>query len=270
MPNDIAKTAYYTLGVRAWDASQARPICGDRYAATLMDDVAQDVWKQFADARRPNVSNATRHAIIDGMLGEVVATNPSAKVVVIGAGFETRAFRLKGGRWIEVDQPEIIAIKDSRLPASGATNPLVRIPIEFWTGSLDEKLRPHAGPETTQVVLEGVLMYLTQAERARLVSTLATLFPNHVVTCDLMRKSFFEAYSRPLHEKLAGLGAHFNELSETPEQLFLQSGYRPLGSTSIALHAAKLGHLEAPPFMVRWLLGKLRDGFAVHRFERGG
>ena len=33
MQNPISRTAYYTLGVRAWDAAQPKPMCGDSLAA---------------------------------------------------------------------------------------------------------------------------------------------------------------------------------------------------------------------------------------------
>ena len=116
--NPISKTAYYTLSVRAWDAALPKPVCGDTFARHFMNEEAQKIWQEFKDDLRPNASNASRHAIIDSQLRDALNNAPDSLVVIIGAGFDTRAFRIKGGNWIEVDEPPIIGHKESTLPAS--------------------------------------------------------------------------------------------------------------------------------------------------------
>ena len=76
--NPISKTAYYTLGVRAWDAAQPKPVCGDTFAKVFMNDDAQKVWHEFKDYLRPNASNASRHAIIDSQLAEGLRDAPDS------------------------------------------------------------------------------------------------------------------------------------------------------------------------------------------------
>lgn len=167
LTNPISRTAYYTLGVRAHDASLPKPLCGDSLAASFMNAEAESVWDQFKDFSKPNASNATRHAIIDEHLSTELAADPKARVVVVGAGFDTRAFRLKGGHWIEVDEPAIITYKEARLPAASAPNPLTRVPISFSHESLTERLAAHSGKETTHVVIEGVLAVFLRGLRPR-------------------------------------------------------------------------------------------------------
>ena len=192
MQNPISRTAYYTLGVRAWDAKQPKPLCGDSFASAFMNAEAEQIWGQFKDLQKPNSANAARHGIIDEHLSMELAADPTAQVIVIGAGFDTRAFRLTGGRWVEVDEPSIITCKETRLPAAGAPNPLTRVPIAFAHESIVERLAAHSGKDTTHVVVEGVLMYLTHAEHRELLQSLQQLFPRHFIYCDLMRQSFFE------------------------------------------------------------------------------
>ena len=231
-----------------------------------MNAEAESIWEQFKDFPRPNAGNATRHAIIDEHLRTELAADPKARVVVIGAGFDTRAFRLRGGQWIEVDEPAIITYKESRLPAGSAPNPLTRVPIVFSHESLTERLAPFAGQEPTHVVIEGVLMYLTQAQRRELLESLRNLFPRHFVYCDLMRQSFFERYGRDLHQKIVALGTGFSDMSGTPEQLFIDAGYRPLARTSVALRAAELGGFGVSAFVIRWCLGTRRRGYCIWKF----
>ena len=267
MSNPISRTAYYTLGVRAWDASQPKPVCGDSFAKNFMNEEAQNVWREFKDLLMPNASNAARHAIIDTYLRDALSVASDSQIVIIGAGFDTRAFRIKGGAWIEVDELAIITYKESRLAASKAHNTLTRISIDFATDSLSDRLTPFKKPGTAHIIIEGVLMYLTHEQRRRLISDLKNLFPKHIIYCDLMRQSFFEKYGRPIHEKIIALGASFKDMSEHPENLFLDNGYKMLSCVSIPLYAARNARIGIPPFVIRYFLKTLRDGYQICRFE---
>lgn len=267
MENRSWRTAYYTLGVRAWATALPRPLCTDTLASALMDAEAERIWQDFKEFYRPNVSNAVRHAIIDEHLSAELALRPDAPVFIIGAGFDTRGFRLRGGQWVEIDDPAILSRKEARLPAASAPNPLTRVPVDFSRDALITTLTAFATREPVHVVIEGVLMYLTEVQRGALLAALRSVFPRHVVYCELMTRSFFERYSRELHEKLVALGASFRDMSDTPETLFTNAGYRSLGHTSILLRAAEQAALGVPPFLVRWILWGLRDGYRVWRFE---
>jgi len=268
MPNPISRTAYYTLGVRAADAASRKPIGRDTYAHVFMNDEAQRVWQEFRSFTKPNGSNAARHVMIDDHLQKALDSDPQAPLVIIGAGFDTRAFRLKGGRWFEFDEPEILGYKESRLPAASAPNPLQRISVEFAKGELAGKLAVVPAAPHAHVVLEGVLMYLTVAQRQELLRLLTDRFPHHTVYCDLMRKSFFETYSRDIHVKIAGMGATFADMVEQPEQAFRDAGYRLQSLESITLYSFERGNLGVPAFVVKWLMPSLRDGYVLGVFTR--
>jgi methyltransferase (TIGR00027 family) len=270
MANAVSKTAYYTLGVRVTDAASPRPICGDSYAARFMDEEAQRVWKLFKGFKPSVATNATRHRIIDDLVQEELARRKDARVVVIGSGFDTRAFRLNGGRWLEVDEPAIISVKNERLPAESAKNPLERVAIEFSRESLVTRLAPYKEVERTHVIVEGVLMYLTHAQRRQLLQSLRELFPAHVLYCDLMTRTFLERYSRGVHERLKSLGASFTDMTDKPEALFLEEGYTPRSSTSIVVRAGALGGPSAmiwPVYVACKLLPSAQRGFQVWKFE---
>jgi methyltransferase (TIGR00027 family) len=269
MKNPVSRTAYYTLGLRAWDATLPTPACGDSYAKLFMNEEAQKVWEEFRNFEIPNSSNASRHAIIDKQLQDALAAAPTALVVIIGAGFDTRAFRLKGGNWVEVDEAAIISLKESVLPSPKAPNSLRRISIDFSSELLTEKINSLSTEDVTHVIIEGVLMYLSQSSRETLVKDLKKLFPNHIVYCDLMRRSFFEKYSSKLHEKIVALGATFTELKEHPEELFLQKGYSAISSTSIPLYASEYGNVKVPAFVIRYFLKTLKNGYCIWRFRTG-
>ena len=268
MANPISRTAYYTLGVRAADAAAARPICGDTFAQRFMNADAQRVWEEFKSFTPPNGSNAGRHAMIDAHLRRELDEDAGATVVIIGAGFDTRAFRLTGGRWFEFDEPEILTYKEERLPAATAPNPLVRVPVDFVRESLADKLAMVGQPSNVHVVIEGVLMYLTREQKSALLQTLHARFPRHTLYCDLMRKRFFEKYSRPIHVKIVGMGATFTDLVEEPERLFIEAGYSMAGLESIPWYSVTHGDIGIPAFFVRFMR-TLRNGYLIGVFRRG-
>jgi methyltransferase (TIGR00027 family) len=268
MPNPISRTAYYPLVVRAMDAASQRPIGRDTYAHVFMNEDAQRIWEEFKSFKAPNGSNAARHVMIDDHLQRGLNTDPAAPVVIIGAGFDTRAFRLKGGRWFEFDEPEILTYKESRLPAATAPNLLQRIEVNFAKGELAGKLAVVPAAAHTHVIIEGVFMYLTISQRRELLDTLAARFPHHTLYCDLMSKAFFETYSRKLHLKIAGMGATFVDMVEHPERAFIDAGYKMRSLESVPLYSAEHGDIGVPTFMVKWVMRGLRDGYVLGVFER--
>jgi methyltransferase (TIGR00027 family) len=268
MANPISRTAYYTLGVRAADAASPRPVLADNFAQRFMNEDAKAVWEEFKSFTPPNVSNAARHAMIDTHLRRAIAADPRATIVIIGAGFDTRAFRLQGGTWFEVDEPEILTYKESRLPAAEAPNSLTRIPIHFSSESLADKLATITAPSSVHVVIEGVLMYLTRDQRVSLLQTVTSRFPHHTLYCDLMRREFFERYSREIHEKIVGMGTTFTELEDMPEQLFTEHGYTMIDRASVPLHAVKYGDAGIPGFLVRYFMRTLREGYVIAVFRK--
>jgi len=267
MANAISKTAYYTLGARVADMARRQPICGDSYASRFVDEEATRIWERFKGFRNPNAGNASRHRIIDELVQAELSQQRQARVVVIGAGFDTRAYRLDGGRWLEVDEPVIIEHKNARLPAESAKNPLERVAIEFGTESLAARLAPFQQTQRTHLIIEGVFMYLTHAQRQQLLGALRQLFPNHALYCDLMTKSFNETFGRKLHDAIVALGTSFQDMTDEPQALFLSEGYRAAASTSITLHAAERGALNVPAFLVRMRRSAL-EGYRIWKFER--
>jgi len=142
------------------DAERSEPICGDNYARTFMNEDGLRILEAFKDETGPNASNVARHRIIDDFLRQELLADPGLFVVIIGAGFDSRAFRLEGGTWVELDEPQVIAYKNERLPASNCKNELHRIPVDFSSDSLEEKLSPFSGRSPVAVVVEGVFLYL--------------------------------------------------------------------------------------------------------------
>jgi methyltransferase (TIGR00027 family) len=263
----IANTAYYCCGARAADARSANPVCGDHLAERFMDAKAQTVFQRFADLKAPNASNAARHRIIDDLLRERLRTQPELPIVVLGAGFDTRSFRLTGGRWLELDQAAIITLKEAKLPAAESPNPLQRVSIDFASEQLSTKLADWAGTRSAVVVMEGVSMYLSPEQLRATTQTLQRLLPGHTLLCDLIDATFMRRYSRALREVIRELGGEFAAPHGDPGALVESLGYRRHAAYSVVGRAVEHGSLYMPRWLLNSLFRALRDGYRVYAFE---
>lgn len=252
------------------DAESDAPVCGDTYAEAFMNEEGLRILEAFKDETSPNASNVARHRIIDDILRRELQSDHGLLVVIIGAGFDSRAYRLEGGAWVELDEPQVISYKDERLPASTCSNELRRIPIDFSVDSLEEKLDAFSNRSPVAVVIEGVFMYLEEDAIRQTLQTLRGLFPTHTLVCDLMNKEFFEEYGKTLHEKLTGLGASFKFTADDPVEVFAQSGYILAEKTSIVKKAVDFGLLQIPKVILQTALSGLVNGNAIHVFETAG
>ncbi|MEP6901959.1 MAG: SAM-dependent methyltransferase [Actinomycetota bacterium] len=263
----ISKTAFYCCGVRMQDAERSDPVCGDIYAKAFMNEDGLRIFEAFKDETSPNASNVARHRIIDDLLRQELLASPDLCVVMIGAGFDSRAFRLKGGTWVELDEPQVIAYKNERLPAANCENELHRIPVDFSTDSLEEKLSSFSSRSPVVVVIEGVFVYLNEEEIIKLLQILCRLFPRHKLIGDLTSRKFFEKYSRAMHEKITDLGTSFKFTADNPEKIFLVNGYRRTEKVSIIERAAELKLLKIPRIVLKTLFRTLAGGYAIYVFE---
>ena len=149
--NPISNTAYYCCGVRMEDSGRNHSVCNDNYAERFMDDRGRQIFEPFKSEKMPNLPNITRCRLIDDYLSAELSRNNQLNIFTIGAGFDTRPYRLAGGNWIEIDEPQIISYKNERLPVEECPNPLRRISIDFGNESLADKLawkHNRCNPET--------------------------------------------------------------------------------------------------------------------------
>jgi methyltransferase (TIGR00027 family) len=263
----IAKTAYYCCGVRAADARNANPICGDHLAARFMDDEGRAVFEPFARLGPPNAASAARHRIIDDLLRDRLHAQHDRLVVTLGAGFDTRPYRLHDGRWVELDTAPTLALKEQKLPVAESPNPLQRVPIDFARDTLSDRLAQWSGARDAIVVMEGVSMYLDDAAWRGTAAALHERLPGHTLICDLMNAHFERLYGQRLRREVRKLGGDFTPSLEDPVSWVVSLGYRPVSAQSISGRAVDHGSVKVPRFLLDTLFRSLRDGYRVHVFD---
>ncbi|HQR53454.1 MAG TPA: class I SAM-dependent methyltransferase [Burkholderiales bacterium] len=271
--NPISNTAYYCCGVRMDDAERTPSLCDDHYARRFMDAHGLEVFAPFRTETMPNILNITRCRIVDDLVRRELARERATTVVSIGAGFDTRPYRFSAGRWVELDEPQVIDVKNAKLPAAECPNPLTRLGIRFATDSLATTLAPHAGAAPTLVLIEGVFMYLEPAAIEATLRAVRQVFPRHLLVCDLMNRRFFDKFAYRMHRKIVATGASFTRRPDDPAAQFVRHDYRLTARIPMILRAVEFGVLQQrtriPNFLARLMprVSKDINGYAVHCFE---
>ena len=263
----ISKTAFYCCGVRMQDAARGDPVCNDTYAKVFMNEEGLTILEAFKDDIRPNESNVARHRIIDDLLQHELDAHSDRLIVLIGAGFDSRAFRLKGGSWVELDEPQVISYKNERLPSEKSPNELQRTPIDFASESVEDKLARFSN-RSAVIVIEGVFMYLEEQNIESLLQTLGRLFPKHKLICDLMTREFFENTGKTINEKITGMGAPFKFTPDNPEEVFLKAGYELNDEICIIEKSVMFQMPEMPETLLEGLRSSLPTGYSIYAFEK--
>lgn len=175
---DVSDTARWMAVYRAQETERRQPIFRDPYARLLAGARGSALARQSTGGRRTAWPVVVRTAVLDELLLSSLATGQIGCVLNLGAGLDTRPYRLALPahlRWIEVDQPEILDYKARLLAGESTRCQLERISIDLSDPAARWELldRVDAEGRDTLVVAEGVLIYLATQDVADLSRELA-------------------------------------------------------------------------------------------------
>jgi methyltransferase (TIGR00027 family) len=184
----VGRTALAVARVRAAETARPDRLFDDPLAATFAAAAPADQAPTDDQPPRPAGTSGSRlgfHVVIrtrfydDYLLGAVAAG--CRQVVLVAAGLDCRAFRLDwpdGVSLFELDQPDVLEFKQAVLSGRGA-RPRARrraVPVDLrgdWPARLAEAGFDPAQP--TAWLVEGLLIYLSSDQAARLLTDVGTL-----------------------------------------------------------------------------------------------
>jgi methyltransferase (TIGR00027 family) len=189
VPDGVGVTAIGVAAVRAQESLRPDRLFDDPLAARFLEAAgwplpSTDI-EEFEREVPPNWLTAVRSIPIrTRFLDEFAQTAVAAggrQVVLLGAGLDTRAFRLDWPldcRVFEVDLPGMVEFKESVLTSTGAVPACERIvvpadliadwPVPLTAAGLDTSA-------ATAWIAEGVLMYLSTEQNEQLLSRVGEL-----------------------------------------------------------------------------------------------
>jgi methyltransferase (TIGR00027 family) len=194
------------LGAREPDESIRNPdylaerLLGPEERAMVADQaVVQALDRDFADIRQnpeamgSMVMMIIRTRFIEERLERAIR-NGVSQVVILGAGFDTRAYRLTGllknTHIFEVDQPSTQEYKKRRVREAGIVIPLnlTYVAVDFRHDKLGDVLAA-AGYDSNRMtffIWEGVTMYLPEAAVEETLRWVATQAPGSTIIFDFV------------------------------------------------------------------------------------
>ncbi|KAI1076873.1 S-adenosyl-L-methionine-dependent methyltransferase [Whalleya microplaca] len=175
----VEQTLLIMLRFRALDAETPNPILGDIYAKPVLDSVSIDLTQpQFSTDPRWVKLWCTRAKTLDTWCRSFLVANPACTVLHLGCGLDSRVLRIAPGpsvRWIDVDQPAVIALRSRLLPSTPAGSNYRMIEADVQDAGWLEDV-PVVPGQPTLVVMEGLVMYLTPERGAGLFRRLVDKF----------------------------------------------------------------------------------------------
>jgi O-methyltransferase involved in polyketide biosynthesis len=199
---EAMETSLITLYGKAIDARLNPTILGDTMAAQAVEKIDYDFARLRMSAKiAPNVAVRAKH--FDDWTSDFLAQHERATVVHLGAGLDTRVWRVDPGpdvNWYDIDYPDVIDVRGKLFPerehyrmiGSSVTAPewLQQVPADL----------------PTLIVAEGLTMYLRPEEGHELFRRIPDRFPRGVIVFDahnwlgirLVNKGLTRVFGAPL------------------------------------------------------------------------
>ena len=175
----VTETMLQTVYARAKESRTRGAIC-DKKAEQIVEKLNYDFSLADRDAAMHSGVIA-RTIVLDRLSEEYLSAHPGATVLNIACGLDTRCYRMTGyGHWYNLDLPETIAVRETILPEQGKISQIAMSAMDDWSGEIAEKDVP------ALVIVEGLTMYLSQEDVARIFERIAACFQNATVLVETM------------------------------------------------------------------------------------
>jgi methyltransferase (TIGR00027 family) len=181
--NSVPDTAFLVAACRVRESERARPLFRDPLARKLAREY-------YRPAHKGGLSVdlgwyvVIRTIVIDDLIKQAISQGVDT-VLNLGAGLDARPYRMQLPetlRWVEVDFPAVIDVKNEHLAEERPNCRLERFAFDLTNRALRRKLFDDVsrGASKLLVITECVIPYLTEADVAELADDLRSLEK----TCD--------------------------------------------------------------------------------------
>jgi O-methyltransferase involved in polyketide biosynthesis len=181
----VSETALMTLNGRAQQAGLPDAIINDPKAIELRDALTKTYGVDYTKFGRRGQEMALRSLAADECTSDYLRRHPKATVVALAEGFQTSFWRLDKAlpgaqfRWVSVDLPPVIELRERLLPVSERITALAQSALDYsWMDRVDAS-------NGVFITAEGLLMYLQPDEAMDLIRQCAKRFPGGEMFFDL-------------------------------------------------------------------------------------
>jgi O-methyltransferase involved in polyketide biosynthesis len=178
----VSETSLLPLWARAMESTRTDALFRDEKAIEMLRAIDYD-FSRFKKAWMSQLGIAVRTELFDKIVKDYLKQYPDGCIINLGAGFDSRFYRLDNGsiQWHDIDLPEVIKIKRLLLKANGRYHTVARSILDFrW---IDE-ITPSKAPPL--IIAEGLLMYFSEEQIKTLMNALVTAFPKATMAIELL------------------------------------------------------------------------------------
>lgn len=203
--NAVSETALITLRARVIEAVKEKPVIEDSIGLECLNRLQSllpiETRNRLLNRNLP--STLTRHIALrarkyDSYARTFIEENPNGMVVNLGCGFDTRYWRVSDKAWkyVEIDLPEVIAVKKKVL-ADITTYPMIGCSVleERWIERILSMQK-----ENILFLAEGLFMYLPKREVVRIFNKLSESFSESQIVFEVVNAKYTEGIWKKIVE----------------------------------------------------------------------
>lgn len=182
----VPETMIQTLYARAKESKKNNPKIYDEKAIEIVSKMDYDFSKADKDFAMSSGVIA-RTILLDRMVKKFIEKHPTATVINIACGMDTRFYRVDNGqmRWYNIDLPVTIDVRKQFLEENGRVKMLAKSAMDAsWAGEIEKTTAP------VLVVIEGLSMYLSEEDIKTILSIIETNFNKVTVLMEIMSPVF--------------------------------------------------------------------------------
>ena len=182
----VPETMLYTLYNRAQEAKRSSSIISDPEAIRIYDSIDFDFTRFFGSVLSGAI--AARAATFDKILNEWLKDHPNTHVISLGEGLETQRQRVDNGsiRWLSVDLPEVINLREQFLPSTNRFQNLAESAFDLsWLDKVDAS-------GDVFIIAQGLFMYFEEHQVKKLITAIFKRLPRARLVFDFVAIAFIQ------------------------------------------------------------------------------
>lgn len=180
----VLETLLPVLFSRVVETQRPDAIFKDPVAVDWVSRIDYD-FTPFESAHLNNFGVAIRTEILDEYVSNFIATYPKATIVNMGAGLDTRFYRMDNGflHWIELDLEPSIKLRRQLMHETKRHRCLIGSVLETdWMSHVDSA-------HGVLFIIEGLLMYFEETQVKQILSNIADRFPGAQILIEVIGES---------------------------------------------------------------------------------
>lgn len=253
---DVSDTAFMAAAYRAAESERPDALFRDPLAARLAGERGKMIVAGLpARAFIGGWAVVIRTCVIDEQIRSAIGDGVDT-ILNLGAGLDTRPYRMMlpaSLRWIEVDHPHVIELKERSLGDEKPRCRLERIKLDLSDAGARRKVleQATAGSRKVLILTEAVIPYLAEDAVASLAADLRANPAIRYWIADYFSPEAYQ-YRRRTHMDRAMQNAPFQFEPKDYFGFFAGLGWQPREIRYLAEEADRLNRPPAFPVTVKW------------------